>query len=100
MVEFRPLNLLQEFGQLGAFDIVYCRNVLIYFDAATKTDVLRRLAAALNPDGAVLLGAAETVIGLSDALVSARRAPRPLRAGAQTGAARRRGSPPPADGAG
>jgi chemotaxis protein methyltransferase CheR len=69
MVEFKPLNLIQPFGHLGAFDIVYCRNVLIYFDAATKTDVLRRIAAALNPDGAVLLGAAETVIGLSDALV-------------------------------
>ena len=69
MVEFKPLNLIQPFGHLGAFDIVYCRNVLIYFDAATKADVLRRIAAALNPDGAVLLGAAETVIGLSDALV-------------------------------
>ena len=69
MVDFRPLNLLQPFDHLGQFDIVYCRNVLIYFDAPTKTDVLRRIAATLAPGGAVLLGAAETVIGLTDALV-------------------------------
>ncbi|HEX8664825.1 MAG TPA: protein-glutamate O-methyltransferase CheR [Beijerinckiaceae bacterium] len=69
MVDFRPLNLMQDFSRLGTFDIVFCRNVLIYFDAATKADVLSRLARALNSGGAVLLGAAETVIGLSDALV-------------------------------
>ncbi|GJE27785.1 CheR family methyltransferase [Methylobacterium organophilum] len=69
MIDFRPLNLLQPFEQLGQFDVIYCRNVLIYFDAATKGDVLRRLSRALAPDGAVLLGAAETVIGLTDALV-------------------------------
>ena len=69
MVDFRPLNLLQPFDHLGQFDIVYCRNVLIYFDAPTKADVLRRIAATLAPGGAVLLGAAETVIGLTDALV-------------------------------
>ena len=68
MVEFRQLNLLKSFAELGTFDIVLCRNVLIYFDAATKADVLRRLARALNPGGTVVLGAAETVIGLSDAL--------------------------------
>lgn len=68
-VDFRPLNLLQPFEHLGAFDVVYCRNVLIYFDAPTKADVLRRIGRALAPDGAVLLGAAETVIGLTDALV-------------------------------
>jgi chemotaxis protein methyltransferase CheR len=69
MVDFRALNLIQGFAQLGSFDVIYCRNVLIYFDAPTKGDVLRRLAQALNPGGVVLLGAAETVIGLSDALV-------------------------------
>jgi chemotaxis protein methyltransferase CheR len=68
MVDFRPLNLMQDFSRLGTFDVIFCRNVLIYFDAAAKADVLRRLARALNPGGAVLLGAAETVIGLSDAL--------------------------------
>ncbi|MBB5763119.1 protein-glutamate O-methyltransferase CheR [Methylorubrum rhodesianum] len=69
MVSFRPLNLLSPFEHLGQFDIIYCRNVLIYFDAPTKTDVLERIAKALAPDGALLLGAAETVIGLTEALV-------------------------------
>lgn len=69
MVSFRPLNLLSPFEHLGQFDIVYCRNVLIYFDAPTKTDVLERIAKTLTPDGALLLGAAETVIGLTEALV-------------------------------
>jgi chemotaxis protein methyltransferase CheR len=67
MVNFRPLNLVADFGSIGPFDIIYCRNVLIYFDSATKADVLRRLAEAMAPDGALLLGAAETVIGLTDA---------------------------------
>ena len=69
MVDFRPLNLLHPFDSLGVFDIIYCRNVLIYFDAPTKGDVLGRLGASLAPDGALLLGAAETVIGLTDRLV-------------------------------
>ncbi|UHC19200.1 protein-glutamate O-methyltransferase CheR [Methylobacterium currus] len=69
MIDFRPLNLLQPFEQLGTFDIVYCRNVLIYFDTATKADVLRRIADQLAPDGAVLLGAAETVIGITETLM-------------------------------
>jgi chemotaxis protein methyltransferase CheR len=68
MVQFKSLNLIQSFTHLGAFDVVFCRNVLIYFDATTKADVLRRVVQALIPGGAVLLGAAETVIGLSDAL--------------------------------
>jgi chemotaxis protein methyltransferase CheR len=69
MIDFKPLNLLHAFDHLGTFDIVFCRNVLIYFDMATKSDVLKRIAKGLAPDGAVLLGAAETVIGLTDALV-------------------------------
>lgn len=69
MVNYKPLNLLSPFEHLGQFDIVYCRNVLIYFDAPTKADVLQRIAKALAPDGALLLGAAETVIGLTEALV-------------------------------
>lgn len=69
MVDYRPLNLIKDFAHLGQFDVIYCRNVLIYFDQPTKADVLRRLANALAPEGALLLGAAETVIGLTDALV-------------------------------
>ena len=68
MVTFKQMNLIKDFSQLGQFDVIYCRNVLIYFDQPTKTDVLRRLSAALAPDGVLLLGAAETVIGLTDAL--------------------------------
>jgi chemotaxis protein methyltransferase CheR len=63
MVEFRPLNLLRDFSRLGLFEIVICRNVLIYFGPETKTDVLERLAACTAPDGYLMLGAAETVVG-------------------------------------
>lgn len=66
MVQFRQLNLLDNFSQLGTFDVVYCRNVLIYFDQPTKINVLDRLARQLAPDGFMLMGAAETVVGLSD----------------------------------
>ena len=68
MVDFRHLNLIKDFSAIGTFDIVYCRNVLIYFDGPTKTDVLKRLANAMAPDGALLLGAAETILGLTDSL--------------------------------
>ncbi|MFA6265762.1 MAG: protein-glutamate O-methyltransferase CheR [Pseudolabrys sp.] len=67
MVQFRTLNLLNDFTPLGRFDIVYCRNVLIYFDQETKTGVLRRLARQVAGDGYLVLGAAETVVGLTDA---------------------------------
>jgi chemotaxis protein methyltransferase CheR len=66
MVDFRQLNLLHPFGYLGPFDVVFCRNVLIYFDQPTKSDVLARIAAVTAPDGYLLLGAAETVVGLTD----------------------------------
>jgi len=69
MVDFRQVNLIQDFSRLGQFDIIYCRNVLIYFDAPTKADVFKRLAKALSADGALLLGASETVLGISDAFV-------------------------------
>lgn len=68
MVDYRQLNLLHGFETLGQFDVVYCRNVLIYFDAPTKSDILARLSASLAPGGSLLLGAAETVIGLTDRL--------------------------------
>ncbi len=66
MVRYRQLNLLTDFSQLGTFDLVFCRNVLIYFDAETKTDVLNRIARVTAPDGYLVLGAAETVVGLTD----------------------------------
>lgn len=67
MVQFRQLNLLGDFGKVGIFDLVVCRNVLIYFDQETKTDVIDRLAKVIAPDGCLILGAAETTIGLSQA---------------------------------
>lgn len=65
MVTFREWNLLSDLRPLGTFDIVFCRNVLIYFDGPTKTRVLNALAAQMAPDGLLYLGGAETVIGLT-----------------------------------
>jgi chemotaxis protein methyltransferase CheR len=67
MVQFRPLNLLKEFSHLGYFDVVFCRNVLIYFDQQTKAKVLQKIARISRADGYLVLGTAETVVGLSDA---------------------------------
>jgi chemotaxis protein methyltransferase CheR len=66
MVKYRQLNLLWDFSHLGTFDLIFCRNVLIYFDPPTKVDVLDRLAGATASDGYLVLGAAETVVGLTD----------------------------------
>jgi chemotaxis protein methyltransferase CheR len=67
MVAYRPFNLLNDFSSLGTFDVIFCRNVLIYFDQPTKIGVLNRLAHAAADDGYLVLGAAETTIGLTDA---------------------------------
>ncbi|MGL4635881.1 MAG: CheR family methyltransferase [Beijerinckiaceae bacterium] len=67
-IQFRQLNLLQPFKNLGTFDVIFCRNVLIYFGEATKRDVLDRLSESLSPDGYLLLGGAETVLGLAKGL--------------------------------
>jgi chemotaxis protein methyltransferase CheR len=66
MIKFMPLNLLHDFSHLGRFDLVLCRNVLIYFDQATKIDVLDRIAKMTELDGYLMLGGAETVVGLTD----------------------------------
>jgi len=67
MVQHRQLNLLQDFSHLGTFDVIFCRNVLIYFDQDTKAGIFERLSRMLEPDGVLLLGAAESVVGISDA---------------------------------
>ena len=67
MVQHKQLNLLHDFSQLGVFDIIFCRNVLIYFDQETKVNIFGRLAKLMEPDGFLVLGAAETVVGLTDA---------------------------------
>lgn len=66
-ITFRSINLLEDFSILGTFDIVLCRNVLIYFDQPTKTRILGAIAKRVAPDGALILGGAESVFGLSDA---------------------------------
>ena len=65
-VEFRTHNLLDDCQALGVFDVIFCRNVLIYFDDATMRAVLARLASRLAADGYLVLGAAETTTGLSN----------------------------------
>jgi chemotaxis protein methyltransferase CheR len=67
MVAHRQLNLLHDFGQLGSFDVIFCRNVLIYFDQETKANIFGRLARSMESDGFLVLGAAETVVGLTEA---------------------------------
>jgi chemotaxis protein methyltransferase CheR len=67
MVQHRQLNLLQDFSHLGTFDVIFCRNVLIYFDQDTKAGIFDRMAKMLEADGVLLLGAAESVVGISDA---------------------------------
>jgi chemotaxis protein methyltransferase CheR len=67
MVQYKPNNLLEPFTAMGPFDIVFCRNVLIYFDPPTKASVLERTAQIMAPDGFLVLGAAETVLGITNA---------------------------------
>ncbi|ACI99151.1 protein-glutamate O-methyltransferase [Rhodospirillum centenum] len=65
-VQFREYNLLSDLSPLGQFDVIFCRNVLIYFDQPTKTKVLEAMARMLPPDGVLYLGGAETVLGITD----------------------------------
>ncbi|OYW14372.1 MAG: chemotaxis protein CheR [Rhodospirillales bacterium 12-54-5] len=69
MVTFAPGNLLGSFASMGKFDIIFCRNVLIYFDEKAKADVMNRIATILNPPGYLFLGGAESTIGLTQKLV-------------------------------
>ena len=66
MVQFQPFNLLNDFAGLGMFDVVFCRNVLIYFDQPTKVGIFERIAYTVERDGYLILGAAETVVGLTE----------------------------------
>jgi chemotaxis protein methyltransferase CheR len=65
MAQFREYNLLSDLRSLGRFDIVFCRNVLIYFDQPTKSRVLEATAGLMPPDGLLYLGGAETVLGIT-----------------------------------
>jgi chemotaxis protein methyltransferase CheR len=66
MVRFEPFNLLEPMARFGLFDVIFCRNVMIYFDLPTKLRTLEGLSMQLHPQGALFLGAAETVIGITD----------------------------------
>ncbi|WP_229769175.1 CheR family methyltransferase, partial [Vibrio cholerae] len=66
LVNFRPQNLMESYSLLGKFDIIFCRNVLIYFSPDMKSKVLNQMAASLNPGGYLLLGASESLTGLTD----------------------------------
>lgn len=68
MVRYQNVNLLSPITNLGTFDIIFCRNVLIYFDEATKADILNRMCSILSPAGCIVLGGAETVLGITDKL--------------------------------
>ncbi len=65
-VQYRSFNLLSEFASLGSFDVIFCRNVLIYFDQKTKGQILDRMAKLMPTDGVLYLGGAETVLGVTE----------------------------------
>ena len=66
-IRWRQFNLLDDMRPLGRFDVVYCRNVLIYFDPDTRRKVLEAIAGVMAEDGFLFLGAAETVMGVTEA---------------------------------
>ncbi len=66
LIEFKFFNLLDDLQPLGGFDIVFCRNVLIYFDQETKGRVLEQISRLMPEDGVLFLGGAETVLGITD----------------------------------
>ncbi len=65
-VEFRPLNLMDSYAALGKFDIVFCRNVLIYFNGDLKRQILQKIHSALKPQGILFLGSSEGLAGAAD----------------------------------
>jgi len=63
IVKFNEINLLQNYTLIGKFDLIFCRNVLIYFSADLKSDILNRMAKILNPGGFLVLGGSESPTG-------------------------------------
>jgi chemotaxis protein methyltransferase CheR len=91
-VSFKLMNLTAPLPPMPPFDVIFLRNVLIYFDVATKKDVLRNVARLLRPDGWLFLGAAETTIGIDDnyeRVAAGRTSAYRIRSAAPVGAARR-----------
>lgn len=66
LVNFKLFNLLDHYGTMGKFDVIFCRNVLIYFSPQVKSKIINQLAQSLNPNGYLFLGASESVSGLTD----------------------------------
>jgi chemotaxis protein methyltransferase CheR len=64
VVSFRRLNLVQEFPRLGLFPLIFCRNVMIYFNKSTQADVVKRLVSCLEPGGYLFIGHAENLTGM------------------------------------
>jgi chemotaxis protein methyltransferase CheR len=75
MATFKPINLLDSYGALGSFDIIFCRNVLIYFSAEVKKRILQQIAACLQDDGILFLGASESISNLNDCFTMVRCSP-------------------------
>jgi chemotaxis protein methyltransferase CheR len=67
-VEFRRINLMEDFSHLGAFPVIFCRNVMIYFDRKTQQDLVNRLASRLEPGGYLFIGHAESLGGIDQPL--------------------------------
>ena len=67
---FKTYNLLDDLVPLGKFDVIFCRNVLIYFDADTKTKIYDKLAQVINPEGYLLLGTSESIMSYTDKFVA------------------------------
>lgn len=70
MVKFSTFNLLGEMSRMGTFDVIFCRNVLIYFDERTKASVLEKMERQMESDGFLFLGGAETVLGITNKFVA------------------------------
>ncbi|MFN7039036.1 MAG: CheR family methyltransferase [Alphaproteobacteria bacterium] len=66
MVEFQKINLIENFDRLGKFDIILCRNVLIYFDSATKLQILNNFTKLMNPYSVLMLGCTENILGMEN----------------------------------
>jgi chemotaxis protein methyltransferase CheR len=91
-VSFRLMNLTAPLPVMQPFDVIFLRNVLIYFDVATKRTVLQNVAKLLRPDGWLFLGAAETTIGIDDnyeRVAAGRTSAYRVRTGSPAGAMRR-----------
>ena len=65
-ISFKTFNLMNDASSLGVFDVIFCRNVLIYFDSETKRKVLENISRRMSEDGLLFLGGAETIIGVTD----------------------------------